>query len=49
MYLFANNPYQFPHLMLVHEYLIAPYAKRVDEWILAKGICTYKQQVNIKS
>ena len=31
--------------MLVHAYLIAPYAKRVDAWILAKGICTYKQQV----
>lgn len=35
--------------MLVHEYLIAPYAKRVDVWILAKGICTYKKQVNIEA
>ena len=35
--------------MLVHQYLIAPYAKRVDAWILAKGICTYKQQAILEA
>jgi hypothetical protein len=36
-------------LMLVHEYLIAPYAKGIEAWISTAHICTYKQPVNVRS
>ena len=42
-YLFANNPYQIPHLMLVHEYLVAPNAEGVEAQIFAEDICTQLQ------